>query len=82
MVGTIQIHAAQCGPDSDSIEALAELLDKAENEIANVKDNFRSDYNALMDEVRRGPWQRALAQHCLRTLGLSEGLACPLPGAH
>jgi len=25
MVGTIQIHAAQCGPDSDSIEALAEL---------------------------------------------------------
>mmetsp|Transcript_32323 Transcript_32323/g.83738 ORF Transcript_32323/g.83738 Transcript_32323/m.83738 type:complete len:495 (+) Transcript_32323:188-1672(+) len=50
MVGTIQIHAAQCGPDSDSIEALAELLDKAENEIANVKDNFRSDYNALMDE--------------------------------
>lgn len=52
MVKTVQVHAAHCGPDSDSIEALAELLDKAENEIAAVKDEFRHEYNVLMDEVR------------------------------
>ncbi len=43
--------AGSCKPDNSSIAELAKVLERAEAEIAELKEVCREDYNSLMDEV-------------------------------
>mmetsp|Transcript_14975 Transcript_14975/g.35698 ORF Transcript_14975/g.35698 Transcript_14975/m.35698 type:complete len:475 (+) Transcript_14975:271-1695(+) len=50
LVASAKAKAENCQPDAASITALAETLENVESSMATLKDNFRQDYNSLMDE--------------------------------